>query len=190
MIEELSSLIRPHVESLTVYMDYERRGCYWNTFRAIHSTNLRATPGQPALVMTDDAITVPDWRDRWEKIHSDAKADLYCLFSRQRHLFKPDSIERGYVKKIHPGGFYDHATIYIGQQRLIPSVESWYAKKGRWLPKIAAKSHHPDIMIQEYLIAHERPWVVATPTLFDHRPCKSTLGHDIGPSPCYIGTQA
>jgi len=187
MIEELRALVEPHVDSLVVYMDEERKGCLWNMHRAIQETAARARDGEAALVMTDDAITVPGWRDRYERIAQEVDAAAYCLFSRQRHVFKPENLARGYTYGVHRGGFYDLATVYIRQRTLIPRVRQWYATRGQFRKSVATRAHHPDILIQEYLVAHEIPWVVSAPSLFDHREGRSTIGHKIGRSPCYIG---
>lgn len=187
-VMELAALIEPSVSSLNVYWDAERRGNWWNHQRTLEAEVDTAGVGEPVLIMTDDVTTVPDWRERWTAMHEQAGGSIYCLFNRQRHHFKPDALERGFVKGCFPRSFYDQATVYIDQQGLIGRVLSWLDAGGRQHPRVVNRQRHLDVAIQEYLIEHRQPWVIATPTLFDHKPLKSTLGHAVGGSPCYIGS--
>ena len=168
-------------------MDHDRRGTWWNQDRAIRSLTADAKPGQPVLLMTDDAVTVPDWRERWEAIHAKARNDIYTLFTRQRFLFTPKNIANGFVTKCQPRGFYDQAMIFIDKHDLMQSVQSWFDSGGKDSPAVAPRRTHLDVVMQEYLIAHRMPWTVTVPTLFDHRDVKSTLGHSVGKSPHYVG---
>ena len=87
---------------------------------------LLAKKDEPVLIMTDDVTTVPDWRERWEKIHEAAGSEIYCLFTRKRHLFKEENLKRGFVTGVHLRGFYDQATIYINRPSLINDVIKWF----------------------------------------------------------------
>ena len=187
IIEDLAAIIRPSVDHLEVFMDHERRGTWWNQARTIRALTAKAAPGEPVLIMTDDAITVPDWRERWERIHSQAHNSIYSLFTRQRFLFKDENVRRGYVTKCQPRGFYDQAFILIDQPGFMDKVQAWFDGGGKDLPSVAPRKTHLDVVMQEYLIAHNMPWTTSVPTIFDHRNVKSTLGHAVGVSPWYVG---
>lgn len=187
IIDDLAAIIRPSVDRLEIFMDYERRGTWWNQSRAVRQLTAQAAAGQPVLVMTDDAVTVPDWRERWERIHAKAQNDIYTLFTRQRFLFKEPNLSRGYVTKCQPRGFYDQAMIFIDKPNFMQSVQAWYEAGGKNHPAVAPRKTHLDVVMQEYLIAHNMPWTITVPTIFDHRDVKSTLGHAVGKSPYYVG---
>lgn len=187
IIENLATIIQPSVDNLNVFMDYEHRGTWWNQSRAIRQLTAQATPGQPVLLMTDDAITVPDWRERWERIHAKAQNNIYTLFTRQRFLFKAEYMQQGYITKCQPRGFYDQAMIFIDQPNFMQSVQYWFDAGGENHPAVAPRKKHLDVVMQEYLISHNIPWTITVPTIFDHRDVKSTLGHAVGKSPCYVG---
>lgn len=190
MIEDLAAVIRPSVDALEVFMDYDRRGTWWNQSRALRELSAKAAPGQPVLLMTDDAITVPDWRERWSRVHARARNSIYTLFTRQRFLFKEANLAAGYVTKCQARGFYDQAMIFIDRPDFMQSVETWFAAGGKDHPAVAPRRSHLDVVMQEYLIAHKIPWTITVPTLFDHRDVKSTLGHSVGKSPYFVGGQS
>mgnify|MGYP006405804161 FL=1 len=151
-----------------------------------------AEKGEPVLLMTDDAITISGFRKLWEDIHYVEQSSLYTLFSRQRNLFTEENVARGYVTKVQPRGFYDIAAIYIDQQDLPRKVLSWlFDSDIDSLPprvrKLRSQGRHIDVVIQDYFVYHDIPWTITTPTLFDHQATKSTLGHNVGGSPRYIG---
>lgn len=190
-VAQLRALIEPFVSQVLVYEDTEYKGQPWNYSRVLCSALPIAKPNEPVLILTDDAVTVPDWYARWAALHTAARHDVYCLFTRQRHLFKPEHLARGYVKKVHKGGFYDQAAVFINRPSLGWDVADWLARYGATWPGLKNKTQHYDIVVQEYLIAHDIPWVVSVPTLFDHRQdLKSLLGHRIGGSPMYVGQVA
>lgn len=193
IIEDLLTLIRPSVDHVEVFMDTEYRGNFWNVSRAYKSLISRGKQGEPVLITTDDAITVPNWRERWEAIHNKAQNDIYCLFNRRSHLFTPDNVNRGYVTKCQYGGYYDVASIFIDNQTLMEGWQTWHNQQTATGSaetesyKIKRIRKHFDVSIQEYLISLNKPWTIATPTLFDHRPGPSTIGHSIPGSPYYVG---
>jgi hypothetical protein len=187
IIKDLANTIEPSVDKLEIFMDYDRYGTWWNQARAIEKLTSEARPSEPVIIMTDDVITVADWRERWEQIHLKAQNTIYTLFSRQRFLFKPENINRGFITKCQAKGFYDQAMIFIDEPNFMQSVQTWFDGGGKNHPAVAPRKKHLDVVIQEYLIAHNKPWTITTPTLFDHREVKSTLGHAVGKSPYYIG---
>lgn len=187
-LAELRALIEPSVSSFQVFMDVCHQGHWWNYERAFRQTVDVAPPGTAVLLMTDDVTTVPDWRERWEAIHATAGGKIYTLFNRQRHLFKPENLARGFVKGSFPRGFYDPATIFIDKPNLMAAAMRWfYLEGGREHPRVTKRRKHLDVVIQEFLILHHIEWTVTTPTLFDHKSIASTVGNKIGRSPCYIG---
>lgn len=186
-LEELRSLIAPSVDRFEVFTDEYRQGHWFNYARCMTAMLDAAKPGEPVLVMTDDATTVPDWRERWEWLHNKARNDIYVLFNRQRHLFNPENMARGYVTGCPLRGYYDQATIFINQHGLMTNVLRWFEHEGKMHPRVRLRQKHLDVVVQEYLIAHNKQWTVSVPTLFDHKPIKSSLGHNVGGSPYYIG---
>ena len=188
-VKELDDLIRPSVDSLRVFWDYRHQGHWFNYSRCLATLLAEARDGEPVLVATDDVTTVPDWRERWERIHAEAKNDIYTLFSRQRHVFTPENVARGFVTRCQPKGFYDPAVILIGQRDLLTRVSSWFHDEGgKDAPSVKRRSSHFDVVLQEYLISQGKAWTIATPSLFDHKSIKSTMGHTVGGSPCYVGS--
>lgn len=186
-VEHIRLLIEPSVDQFLVFWDHDRRGTYWNQSRAYQDTLARAKPGEPVLMLTDDVTTVPDWRDRWEAIHAKARTSHYCLFTRRRHLLKPDNLKRGYVTALHPRGFYDQAVIVVDDPTFMDDALAWAKTVDQSSRYIANRMKHLDVVMQDYLVAQDRPWTVTVPTLFDHRRIASTLGHTVGASPDYIG---
>ena len=185
----LLDVVKPEVASVSVFCDDAHRGQRWNYQRMFFAMLSNATGGEPVLLMTDDAITVPGFRTMWERIHSKAKDSLYTLFGRQRHLFNAANLARGYVTKVQARGWYDPAAIFINQQSLPEEVSGWLESGGREYmnDKRAKSANHFDLILQEYLVFHKIPWTITTPTLFDHQCVASSLGHVIGRSPAYIG---
>lgn len=186
-LEELRSLIEPSVDRFEVFTDEFRQGHWFNYARCMTAMLDKAGKDEPVLILTDDATTVPDWRDNWERIHKRAQNNIYVLFNRQRHLFNAQNITRGYVTGCQLRGYYDQATIFINQQGLMTNVLNWFHSEGYLHPRVYKRQKHLDVVVQEYLITHNMPWTMTIPTLFDHKPIKSTLGHDVGASPLYIG---
>jgi hypothetical protein len=187
MIKELRDIISPSVDSVDIFMDHQWKGHWWNLSRAICALTAKAKQGEPVLLMTDDAITVPDWRERWEIIHAKAGNTIYSLFSRQRFLFNDQNLLRGYITKCQHRGFYDLAFILIDKPNFIQDVQHWFDNGGKDTPPVIRRQSHLDVVMQEYLIAHNIQWTISTPTIFDHRDSKSTMGHTIGFSPFYVG---
>ena len=187
LIERLAALIEPQVDHLQVFLDHDYQGNWWNTVRTWRDLTRRAKPNEPVLVMTDDVTTVPDWRSRWERIHSQAQNDIYSLFTRQRFLFTAANLDRGYVTKVQRRGFYDQAVILINQSTLIDDVLDWFNGPGRTAPGVVGRERHLDVVIQEFLINKNKPWTITVPTLFNHLPVRSTLGHTVGESPYFVG---
>ena len=187
MISELRDIISPSVDSVEVFMDHQRNGNWWNLSRAIATLTAQARQGEPVIIMTDDAITVPDWRERWERIHAQAQNSIYSLFSRQRFLFNQTNLFRGYITKCQARGFYDLAFILIDKPNFIQDVQHWFDSGGKDTPLVIRRQSHLDVVMQQYLIAHNIQWTISLPTIFDHRESKSTMGHTIGGSPFYVG---
>lgn len=187
LIDRLTALIEPQVDHLHVFLDNEYRGNWWNMSRTIKDLTNRAKPNEPVLIMTDDVTTVPDWRTHWERIHAQAKNDIYCLFSRQRFLFTASNMARGYVTKAQKRGFYDQAFILINQPTLIDDVLNWFLGPGKLARGVVGRERHLDVVIQEYLLTKNKPWTITVPTLFNHLPVQSTLGHKVGVSPYFVG---
>ena len=191
LMRALKDKIKPSVDEVRIFMDGDYRGNWWNHQRTLSEMLPLAKNDEPVLIMTDDVTTVPDWRERWEKIHEAAGSEIYCLFTRKRHLFKEENLKRGFVTGVHLRGFYDQATIYINRPSLINDVIKWFNETGKqtkpFLPPLEKRGNHLDVVIQEYLVAHNIEWTVTVPTLFDHLQVGSSLGHDIGGSPLYIG---
>ena len=189
-IKNLSELIAPSVDRLEVFMDENYRGMTWNSMRA-HSTLLsQAKLDEPVLIMTDDVTTVPDWRERWEKIHAEANDRIYCLYAAKRHLFKPQNLARGWVKGHFRRCYYDPAVILVNQHDLVDRVEAWklnWTPPSEWARKKSARWF--DWRIQYYLEDRKIPFTITTPTLLDHLLIKSTLGHAWSEgSPHYVGS--
>jgi hypothetical protein len=181
---DLIKVIAPQVDKLIIYNDEEKRGHTWNYKRCVKETTALAKPNEPVLIMTDDVITVPDWRKRFEDLQKEIPNEIYTFFTRQKNLLKHS--DKGFYKACIPRGFYDQAIVYINQQDLMDNVDEWFIKKGQFIiPEKRAK--HFDVVIQSYLIDIGQEWVVTVPTLFDHIGAVSTLGHNIGGSIAYIG---
>lgn len=187
-LSELISIIEPEVESIKLFIDYNRQGHWWNLSRCMREMLDSAAINEPVLIMCDDVITVKGWSRIWENIHREVNNDIYTFMSRQRYMFKPENIKRGYITKCQLRGFYDHAVIYINQHGLMDRVLDWFEKRGKQIiPE--KRQRHLDVVIQDYLIDVGHAWTLTTPTLFDHIGQISSLGHDIGGSPCYIGNR-
>ena len=189
-VHNLLTKIAPSVDSFKIFTDTEKRGHWFNYARCMDEMLSSAKYGEPVLVMTDDATTVSNWRERWEKIHKQAKSDIYVLFARQKHLFTEENIQREYVTKLQARGYYDQASIFINRPTLMKDVLHWFNTGGNNHPKVIKRQKHLDVVIQEYLLHHNIPWTITTPTLFDHLPIKSSLNHKIGSSPLYVGNTA
>jgi len=186
-LNRLLDVVSPEVDEVKIFCDENHQGHWWNYWRMFASMLPQAAIGEPILLMADDAITVPGFRNQWEYIHEEAQDSMYVLFSRQRHLFKADNMGRGYVTKVQSRGLYDLASIFVDQQSLPNDVREWFRSIGRYLipPK---RQNHLDVVIQEYFVYHGIPWTITIPTLFDHQTVKSSLGHaTIGGSPVYVG---
>jgi len=189
-LQRLLDIVAPEVRSVEVFMDEERRGYTWNYGRMFRTMLPKTPVDEPVLLMTDDAITIPGWYDRWLKIHGEAQTDLYTLFGRQHHLFKQENLDRGYITKVQARGWYDQGSIFINQQTLPSRLDGWFFSGGReWMNERRKMSaNHFDLRIQAYFVSHEIPWTITTPTLFDHQDVPSTLGHPtIKGSPAYVG---
>ncbi len=186
-VADLLKVIEPYCE-VKLYIDYERKGHTWNYKRMFREMLENAKKDEPILLMTDDVITIPKWKQYWQDIHEKAKGDIYVLFSRQRHLFKDININRGYITKCQKRGLYDQAVIYINGQHLPDYVENWYEKIGK---KVMTKQRqkHWDVVIQDAIVDMNKEYTILTPSLFEHIGDKSTLGHSIGRAVKYIGNE-
>ena len=197
-VEQLAAVLRPGVDDVEVFWDDSRRGAWWNYSRTIEALTGKAKPGEPVLICTDDAVTVPNWRDLWEDLHSKAKAHRYCLFHGSKDLLTPENLERGYAEGILYRAWCDQAMVLIDQDRLMFDFKKWLWMDGglhsKWLhhrkivlPK--GKLQYIDIAVEGYLIANKLSWCVPCPTIFDHAPLPSITGHKVGEykSPAYVG---
>jgi len=195
-LNTLLNVIEPEIPDITIYCDDQFQGHWWNYSRMFKEMLENADQDEPVLLMTDDAITVSGFRKKWESIHWLAQSEIYSLFNRQRHLFKEINIQRSYVTKVQPRGFYDVAAVFINQQALPAQVNKWFENESYEnltprLRKIREQKSHYDVVVQDYFVYHNISWTITTPTLFDHQPVKSSLGHDhIGGSPRYIGNES
>lgn len=192
IIGDLVSIIQPSVDRVEVFWDHDYQGQRWNAIRCYREMCASARPDEPVLLMTDDVTTVPDWRERWEKIHSEAKDEIYTLFNRKRHLFKEENLARGWVKGHHKKCFYDQAFIVINKPNFADDILNWqknWTAPSEFMRKKSERWF--DFSIEYYLEDKKIPHTITTPTLFDHLPVKSTLGHDgdgaVGGSPYYVG---
>ena len=189
-VEELRALIAPSVDSFEIFEDTAMKGHWFNYARCLEEMLNKARHKEPVLILTDDATTVPNWRQLWQQIHIKAQNNIYVLFNRKRNLLlNLENIARGYVTGCHPRGYYDQATIFINHQGLTKKILNWFDLEGQYHPKVSRRKKHLDVVIQEYLILNGMQWTVSVPSLFDHRLVKSSLGHTVGGSPNYIGTR-
>jgi hypothetical protein len=185
-IQDLRRVLSAEVDNVTVFMDVNKNGQAWNVPRTISECVKKAKKDEPVLICTDDAITVPGWRNYWEKIHAKAKNNTYIFMANRKHLFTQDNIARGYVTKCDPKGFFDHAMLFINQPDFVERVDNWFdnqggrellGKRGRWY----------DVRMQGYINHIKKEYTITIPTLFNHRPIKSTYGNKIQGSKLYIG---
>lgn len=189
-VQELIALISPSVDRLEVFVDEQMQGQFFNYSRCLTAMLDSAKINEPVLICTDDVITIPGWRERWERLHAAAKNEIYVLFNRKRNLLlNQQNIDRGYVTGCHPRGYYDQAAIFINQHGLMRKILDWFEVEGQYHPKVNKRKTHLDVVVQEYLIHYKKPWTVSVPSLFDHKLIKSSLGHAVGVSPNYIGNQ-
>lgn len=165
---------------------YNLEGNWWNHRRMFKEMLEGAKIDEPILLMCDDVETIPNWREYWERIHKKAKSEIYCLFNRQRHLFKGDNVDKGYVTGCHKRSFYDQAVIYINQQELPSKVDEWFESRGKHIINKCRQKHF-DVVIQEYLVDNGIEYTILTPSLFEHIGEKSSLGHKVGKSYQYLG---
>jgi hypothetical protein len=186
-LNPLLDILLPVIPDMQVFLDIDKRGHWWNLSRTMSSMLNSAQNGEPVLICCDDVITVPDWRERWERIHAAAQCNIYCMASRRRHLFKPSIMNQGYITGCIPRGYYDWATIFIDQQGLMERVLAWFEAGGRYTYPVIKRQKHLDVVIQEYLIDHRQAWVTTVPCLFDHIGSSSVMNHSIGRVPVYVG---
>lgn len=185
-IHGLTPSIISYVDELHIFNDAERRGIQFNWERCLDTVLKRADKNEPCLFMTDDVVTVPDWYERFnelrEKLGNEPK--LYTFMARQKHLLKYK--EQGYFYGIQKRGFYDHAFVVIGMPNLVEDIREWFDRRGKDIIPEKRQKHY-DVVIQDYFVDNNIPWVITIPTLFNHIGDKSALGHNIGGSICYIG---
>ena len=185
-VADLLKVIEPQVDDVKLFIDYERKGQTWNYKRMFREMLTNAKKDEPILLMEDDVITIPAWKQYWESIHKEAKNDLYVMFSRQRHLFKEENMKRGYVTKCQLRGLYVPATIWINGQDMPDYIENWYETKGKKV-MTPQRQKHWDVVVQNAIIDMGKEYTILTPSLFEHVGIKSTLGHKIGGAVKYIG---
>lgn len=178
--------VAPHMRELRIFNDEHRRGHWWNLERCATETLHAAGAGEPVFIGMDDTQAALGWHSTWQKIHREAQARVYVLFNRRRYIFRPENLERGWARGSWPGGFYDHAFIVVGWPTLFDDALRWYATGGKGTMN-PHRAKHLDVVVQAFLVANGEPWVVTTPSLFDHIGHVSALGHDIGGSPHFAG---
>ncbi len=181
---DLIPMIAPEVDKFFIFNDIQHQGQVFNLRRCMATLLPMAKQNEPVLIMTDDVMTTPDWKARFEKIHLEAKHDIYTFFTRRPNHAK--FAEQGWGKGVFPRGFYDQAVIYINQQDLIPKIDKWFEERGKEIMPLARQKHY-DVVIQDYLVDNNIEWVVTVPTLFEHVGDVSVLGHSIGRSINYAG---
>lgn len=164
-----------------LFVDYKMKGHTWNLSRTMDEMIENAEQDEPVLITADDVITNKIWLNDWNKIHNVAKNDIYTLFTRQRHLNKNEIIQKGYVTKVQPRGFYDPAVIYINQKGLIKNISDWLQDKEKCTMSNKRKNHF-DVCIQDYFIYKQKEWTITIPSLFEHIGDVSSLGHSVGKS--------
>jgi hypothetical protein len=178
--------IYPSVEKLIICTHTPAIGTFWDQCVRTWTECLAvAQPGEPVLMLNDDMICPWDWRERWEAIHAEAQATHYSLFSRQMVLFTPLNVERGWVLTDHPNSWYETAQVLIDQPDWMPRVVGWWEARG----KAQAPTNRElsmDTVVQRYINAIRLPYVVTTPSLFEHVGKRSVLKHAIGQSVLYV----
>ena len=169
-----------------IFVDYKKQGHHYNFKRMLFDMLENAEKDEPILLCDDDMITTSDFLHRFNDIHKKAKDNLYTLFARQNHLFKPDIIKQGYITKVQKRGFYGCAAVYINQNDLPKKMFDWFEKEGRFIIS-KQRQNHLDVIMQDYFVHNNIPWTITIPTLFEHVGFISSLGHSIGQSKLYIG---
>lgn len=178
----LYSQLRKQLEAdgidVSLYVDHKREGG-WNNFLRMMTEELdTAKPGELVFAFEDDVYTVPGWLDYFMAIHERAQGEIYVLYSRRPELATPENFERRYVTGVLPRAYYTTACAYIDQHGLMDRMMSWLNSGGAETFVPRSRLRHWDIVLQEYLIAHDIPWTVLTPCLFQHNhEVPSTLGH-------------
>jgi len=190
-LKRLLNVVEREIGDVTIFVDEKHQGHKWNYSRMFRIMLPKAPVNEPVLLLTDDAITIPGWYERWLQIHEEAQSELYTLFGRQHHLFKQENLDRGYVTKVQGRGWYDQASIFINQQTLPQRVDDWFTLEGglEWMnAERKMSSQHFDLRIQAFLVSHRIPWTITTPSLFDHQDIPSISGNPtIKGSPAFIG---
>lgn len=169
-----------------LFVDYNRRGAFWNYFRMFKEMLESAEKDEPILLCTDDVITTNNFLELFNNLHQKAKSNLYTFFTRQKHLLKSDIIKKGYVTKVQKKGWYDQASVFINQQDLPYKIEKWFNERGKHIMNKHRQKHH-DVVIQDYFVDNNIAWTITIPTYFEHTGVVSTLGHQVGKSILYIG---
>jgi hypothetical protein len=188
----LLRILTPSVETTIVCTHLPSVGTFLEQACRTWDTALRmAKPKEPVLICTDDVIAPRDWRERWEKMHAEACATRYALFTRQLTLMKPDNLDRGWVLTSHGNSFYDPAVVMIDQPDWIARVMAWFNSPEGDVVKDWRRDHH-DKIFQAYINARHLSYVVATPSLFEHvgEVSNPNLKHKIGRSALYVGDSA
>mgnify|MGYP001447738865 CR=1 FL=1 len=185
-LSQLLASVTPYADKTFVYNDLEMQGATYNQSRILREVLPLAKPNEPVLMLDDDMVLTDNWYEDWQKIHEQAQADTYVLFTRHRHLLKYEAISRGWTKGLFKNSLYTCAIIYINQPDLADQVDQWYETRGKEL-LTEKRAKHYDVVLQTYFVDNGHEYVVTTPTLADHIGVQSTLGHQIGGSPMYKG---
>jgi len=193
LTQPLMSVLEDTCDKLHVFVDAKKRGQLFNFFRMMEYSLKEAAENEPVIICTDDAITIPSWRTKWEAVHEQAQCSVYSLYQTRKFYFTEENIARGYVinKKNWPG-YYDQASVWINHHDFIPKLHKWMNERGSVvIPKRIwagiEKGKQFDWVIQYYLNDNDIEYATTIPTLFNHQNWESSLGHCIGTSPMYIG---
>ena len=183
----LLKVLTPSVETVIICSHLPSVGDFLTqALRTYDAALSRAASGEPVLLCTDDVIAPPDWRERWEAIHAEARATRYALFTRHLRLATPENLARGWVLTNHANSWYDQAQILIDHQDWVPRLRAWIEGGGQ-VPK--GKVFHHDVIAQAYINERHLSYVVTMPSLFEHIGTISnpSLRHSVGKAAVYVG---
>ena len=82
-----------------VLNDTERKGCTWNSVRAIRELIKISDTNEPMLFCTDDVILCKDFLNRFNELHNKAKQDIYslavrCKAGNQHGIYLTEQVKR------------------------------------------------------------------------------------------------
>jgi hypothetical protein len=183
-LTDLVKVVSPYVSELHIFNDLDRKGHWFNLERAIAFVTDKTKKNEWGLVMCDDVITIDSWMEHVDKIKHETKADFITLACSRKHVFTEQSLKKGFNEGVFPRCFYDHAFMIKNNNHFVQSAIKW-AETINWKPK--GRGLHLDVVLQEYLIAHNKKWAIATPSIFKHVGIVSECNHKIAETVAYIG---